>query len=329
MSSILSESKSRHNQDLAVAVVALVALLVAPQVLYPIFLANFLCFALFASAFNLLLGYGGLLSFGHAAYFGWAAYISAHVAREWGFPPEAAILSGTIVAAGLGLGIGALAIRRQGIYFAMVTLAMAQMLYLVALKAPLTHGEDGIQAVPRGILFGFIDLSSNENIYYLVLGVFLIGFAIIYRTVHSPFGQILVAIRENEPRAISLGYRVNHYKLLAFTLSAALVGLAGATKTLVFQLASLNDVTWQMSGEVVLITLVGGVGTIYGPVVGALIIITMNTYLAAYGDWVTGFQGLIFVLTVLTFRKGVVGEIRDYVKRLQGEKISVGQIGGH
>jgi branched-chain amino acid transport system permease protein len=293
----------------------LVVLLAAPFEIYPIVLMKVLCFALFACAFNLTLGYTGILSFGHAAFFGWAAYVGAHVVKVWGMPPELGLLAGTAVAALLGLGVGWLAIRRQGIYFAMVTLALSQMMYFVALEVPFTHGEDGIQAVPLGILFGVFDLAQPYTMYYAVLAICVAGFLLIYRTVHSPFGQVLKAIRENEPRAISLGYRVDQYKLLAFTLSAALAGLAGATKVLVFQLASLTDVTWQMSGEVILITLLGGVGTVFGPVVGALIWVFLETYLAGTGSWVTVIQGTIFVVVVLTFRKGVVGEIAERLKR--------------
>jgi len=296
--------------------VALVALaLVAPFVLYPVFLMKALCFALFASAFNLLIGYVGLLSFGHAAFFGTAGYITAHSAKVWGLPPELAILLGTASSALLGLVFGALAIRRQGIYFAMVTLALAQMVFFYALQAPFTHGEDGIQAVPRGVLFGVIDLNQPLAMYYFVLAVFLIGFFVIYRTIHSPFGQVMKAIRENEPRAISLGYKTDQYKLVAFVLSAALAGLAGGTKSIVFQLASLTDVTWQMSGEVVLMTLLGGLGTVLGPVAGAFIVIAMENYLAQYGSWVTIIQGVIFVLCVLAFRRGIVGEIQHFLRK--------------
>ncbi|HZS82515.1 MAG TPA: branched-chain amino acid ABC transporter permease [Stellaceae bacterium] len=298
--------------------------LVAPFLLYPVFLMKALCFALFACAFNLLIGYVGLLSFGHAAFMGGAAYVTAHAAKVWGFPPEAAILLGTAAAAVLGTVFGWLAIRRQGIYFAMVTLALAQMLYFYALQAPFTHGEDGIQAVPRGRLFGLVDLGEPSNLamYYFVLAMFLIGFFIIYRTIHSPFGQVLKAIRENEPRAISLGYKTEQYKLVAFILSATLAGLAGATKALVFQLASLTDVDWTMSGEVVLMTLVGGLGTVLGPVAGAFIVVTMENYLAQFGSWVTIIQGVIFVLCVLTFRRGVVGEIAHLLQRRAGRKES-------
>ena len=287
-----------------------------------------LCFALFASAFNLLLGYGGLLSFGHAAFFGGAAYVAAHVVKVLGWPPELGLIAGTAVAAVMGVAFGWLAIRRQGIYFAMVTLALAQMIYFVALEAKFTHGEDGIQAVPRGKLLGLLDLSDTYSMYYFVLVIFILVFWLIYRTIHSPFGQVLKAIRENEPRAISLGYRVDHYKLLAFTLSAALAGLAGSLKALVFQLASLTDVDWRMSGQVVLMTLVGGVGTVFGPLVGAFILVTMENYLAQFGSWVTVIQGVIFVVCVLTFRRGVVGEIADLVRRARGERTNGGG-GGH
>jgi branched-chain amino acid transport system permease protein len=296
-------------------VLLLLLLVAAPTLVYPVALMKVLCFALFACAFNLLLGYTGLLSFGHAAFFGWASYITAHAVKVWGWPPELGILIGTAAATGLGVIFGGLAIRRQGIYFAMVTLALAQMLFFVALEAKFTHGEDGIQGVPRGMLFGFIDLSQPYTMYYVVLAIFLAGFALIYRIIHSPFGQVLQAIRENEPRAISLGYRVDRYKLLAFTLSAGLAGLAGSTKALVFQLASLTDVEWQTSGEVVLITLIGGVGTVFGPVVGAAIWVFIETYLAEAGSWVTVIQGAIFVLVVLTFRRGVVGEIAAWVRK--------------
>jgi len=256
----------------------------APFVFYPVFVMKVLCFALFASAFNLLIGYVGLLSFGHAAFFGMAGYVCGYMAETWGLPPEIAILGGTAVAALLGLVVGALAIRRQGIYFAMITLALAQMVYFFCLQAKFTGGEDGIQAVPRGRLFGLIDLNDTLNMYYVVLVIFLAGFVLIYRTIHSPFGQVLKAIRENEPRAISLGYKVDHYKLIAFVLSAALSGLAGATKTIVFQLASLTDVHWTMSGEVVLMTLLGGLGTVFGPTVGAFIITKMQNDFAELGS---------------------------------------------
>ena len=290
-------------------VVMLTIFCIAPLVVYPVFLMKALCFALFACAFNLLLGFGGLLSFGHAMFLGTAGYVCAHAAKEWGFGPELAILAGTAASTLLGLLAGWLAIRRQGIYFAMITLALAQMLYFFYLQAPFTHGEDGIQAVPRGQLFGLIDLSGTLVMYYFVLAVFALGFLLIARIVHSPFGQVLQSIRENEPRALSLGYDASHYKLLAFVLSAALSGLAGATKALVFQLASLTDVHWTMSGEVVLMTLLGGLGTIYGPVVGAFLVITLETYLAELGAWVTIVQGAIFVACVLAFRRGILGEL--------------------
>jgi branched-chain amino acid transport system permease protein len=300
------------------SVILLALALVAPFVLYPVFLMKALCFALFACAFNLLIGYVGLLSFGHAAFFGAAGYVTAHSAKVWGLPPELAILMGTAGSALLGLVFGGLAIRRQGIYFAMVTLALAQMLFFYALQAPFTHGEDGIQAVPRGHLFGVIDLNQPLVMYYFVLAIFLIGFAVIYRTINSPFGQVLKAIRENEPRAISLGYKTDHYKLVAFVLSATLAGLAGGTKSLVFQLASLTDVDWTMSGQVVLMTLLGGLGTVLGPVVGAFIVVTMENYLAQFGSWVTIIQGVIFVLCVLTFRRGIIGEIQHLLRRRSG-----------
>ena len=290
-------------------------LLVAPGLLYPFFLMKLLCFALFASAFNLLLGYGGLLSFGHAAYFGMASYVSAHAAKVWGFSPELAILAGVVTAAGLGLVFGALAIRRQGIYFAMVTLAFAQMIYFFALQAPFTGGEDGIQAVPRGYLFGLLNLSNTMTLYYVVAAIFLLGVLLIHRIVHSPFGQVLKAIRDNEARAVSLGYRTDHYKLAVFVLTATLAGLAGATKATGVQLASLTDVYWGMSGEVVLMTLLGGMGTIFGPMVGAAIIITMQNYLASLGAWVTVVQGVVFVIAVLMFREGIIGVLSKWLKR--------------
>jgi branched-chain amino acid transport system permease protein len=268
-----------------------------------------LCFALFALAFNLLIGYVGLLSFGHALFFGWAGYVCAHAAKVWHLTPELAILAGTATAAVLGLITGALAIRRQGIYFAMITLALAQMMYFFALQAPFTGGEDGIQGVPRGFLFGLFDLSNTMTMYALVVVIFIAAFLLIYRIIHSPFGEVLKAIRENENRAISLGYKTERYKLVAFVLSAALAGLAGAVKALVFQLASLTDVHWTMSGEVVLMTLVGGLGTVFGPVVGAFVIVAMQNYLTGFGQWVTVIQGVIFVICVLLFRRGIVGEI--------------------
>src|SRR5438067_3827275 len=300
----------RWNLVLTAVLIAL--LLAAPFILYPVFVMEALCFALFACAFNLLVGYVGLLSFGHAAFFGTAAYITAHTVKLWHLPPELGILAGAAVAAALGAVFGYLTIRRQGIYFAMITLAFAQMVFFFALQAPFTGGEDGIQALPRGHLFGVIDLNHTLTMYYFVLAVFLLGFGLIVRTINSPFGQILKAIRENEPRAVSLGYRSEHYKLLAFILSAALAGLAGSTKALVFQFASLTDVNWTMSGEVVLMTLIGGIGTILGPVVGAFFLTTMENYLAQAGSWVTIIEGIIFVICVLTFREGIVGVIAPY-----------------
>ncbi|MEO7744304.1 MAG: branched-chain amino acid ABC transporter permease [Usitatibacter sp.] len=290
-------------------------LLVAPFVVYPVFLMKALCFALFACAFNLLLGFGGLLSFGHAMFLGFAGYLSAHAAKVWGFPTELAILTGMGTATLLGLLTGLLAIRRQGIYFAMVTLALAQMVFFYCLQAPFTGGEDGIQSVPRGKLLGMVDLTDNRRMYFFVLAIFAAGFFLIYRIIHSPFGQVLKAIRDNEPRAISLGYRTERYKLAAFVLSAALAGLAGATKAIVFQLASLTDVHWSMSGEVVLMTLLGGMGTILGPVAGAFVIAAMESYLSDLGAWVTISQGIIFVVCVLAFRRGIVGELEAWLRR--------------
>jgi branched-chain amino acid transport system permease protein len=302
------------RRDRLIWTAALIGLaLVAPYFLYPIFLMRALCLALFACAFNLLLGYVGLLSFGHAAFMGSAAYITAYIVKAWGWPPELGLLAGVAVAAALGAVFGWLAIRRQGIYFAMITLALAQMVAFFALQAPFTGGEDGIQAVPRGHLLGVVDLDNPFAMYYFVLATFLAGFAIIQRTINSPFGQVVKAIRDNEPRAISLGYRAERYKLLAFVLSAALAGLAGGTKALVLQLASLTDVDWPTSGQVVLMTLVGGVGTPLGPVVGAFIIVTMENYLAQAGSWVTIIEGIIFVVCVLTFRSGVVGVLAPYL----------------
>ena len=303
----LASAEARRQRIGFVVMVAI--LLVAPFVVYPVFLMKVMCFALFACAFNLLIGFGGLLSFGHAMFLGTAGYVCAHAAKEWGFPPEAAIVLGTAASAALGLITGLLAIRRQGIYFAMITLALAQMLFFFYLQAPFTHGEDGIQSVPRGKLFGVIDLTSVWAMYFTVLVIFLGGFLAIYRVIHSPFGQVLKAIRENEPRAVSLGYSADRYKLLAFILSATFSGLAGATKAIVFQLASLTDVHWSMSGEVVLMTLLGGLGTVFGPVIGALIIVAMENYLSPFGAWVTIAQGAIFVACVLTFRRGIVGEL--------------------
>lgn len=295
--------------------VLLVVGLTAPFFVYPVFLMKALCFALFAAAFNLLLGYVGLLSFGHAAYFGFAAYICGHAAKIWKFTPEFALLAGVVVATVLGLVFGWLAIRRHGIYFAMITLAFAQMIFFFCVQAPFTHGEDGIQSIPRGHLFGFIDLTSNMTLYYVVLTVFVLGMLFIQRIIHSPFGHVLKAVRENEPRAVSLGYRVARYKLLAFVLSAAITGLAGSMKVLVFQLASLTDVHWHASGEVVLMVLLGGVGTILGPVVGAFLVVAIQNYFAQIGAWVTIIQGVIFIACVLIFRRGIVGELNHWWER--------------
>jgi branched-chain amino acid transport system permease protein len=283
--------------------------IVAPFFIYPLFLMKALCFALFACAVNLLVGYVGLLSFGHAMFLGTAGYVSAHAAKVWGLPPELALLAGAGSAFLLGIVTGLLTIRRQGIYFAMTTLAFAQMIYFFALQAPFTGGEDGIQGVPRGMLFGLLDLRNQATMYCVVFAIVFGALLLMYRIIHSPFGEILKAIRENEQRAISLGYRTDRYKLMAFVLSATLAGLAGATKALVFQLASLTDVHWSMSGEAVLMTLVGGLGTVFGPVVGAFIIIAMQNYLAQFGQWVTIIQGFIFIICVLAFRRGIAGEI--------------------
>jgi branched-chain amino acid transport system permease protein len=304
----------RLQSEVIAFLVMAVVLIVAPMFAYPVFLMKALCFALFACAFNLLIGYVGLLSFGHALFFGWASYVCAHAAKVWGFPPELAIASGTVAAAGLGTIVGALAIRRQGIYFAMITLALAQMMYFFAIQAPFTHGEDGIQAVPRGKLFGFIDLADQTNMYATVLIIFLGCFLLIYRIINSPFGEVLKAIRENEARAISLGYKTERFKLVAFVLSATFAGVAGATKALVFQLASLTDVDWPMSGEVILMTLVGGLGTLFGPVVGAFFIVTLENFLTTMGQWVFVVQGMIFVVCVLLFRRGIVGELAQRLR---------------
>lgn len=299
----------RSRSEVIAFIVMVCALALAPVFVYPVFLMKALCFALFACAFNLLIGYVGLLSFGHALFFGWGSYVSAHAAKVWGVPPEVAILAGTATGASLGAIVSALAIRRQGIYFAMITLALAQMMYFFAIQAPFTHGEDGIQAVPRGQLFGFIDLADQMNMYFTVLAIFLGCFLLIYRIINSPFGEVLKAIRENEPRAISLGYKSEQYKLAAFVLSAAFAGTAGGTKAIVFQLASLTDVDWPISGEVILMTLVGGLGTVFGPVAGAFFIIALENYLTMIGQWVFVVQGLIFIGCVLLFRRGIIGEL--------------------
>jgi branched-chain amino acid transport system permease protein len=312
---ILAQTHSGRDEKVAFAIMTLL-LVVAPFAIYPFFLMQALCIALFACAFNLLIGYVGLLSFGHAMFLGLASYVSAHAAKVWGLDPGLAIIAGAASAAALGVATGALAIRRQGIYFAMITLALSQMIYFFCLEAPFTHGEDGIQSVPQGRLLGILDLSNQTLLYYFVLAIFLFGFLVIYRTINSPFGDILKAIRENEPRAVSLGYRVDQYKLAAFVLSAALAGLAGATKAIFAQNASLTDVQFSTSGEVVLMTLLGGMGTIYGPVLGAFIVVAMQQYLGQYlGEWVTVIQGSIFVVCVLLFRRGIVGEIAAFFKR--------------
>jgi len=311
--------------------VILIAALIAPAVLYPVLLMKILCFALFACAFNLLIGFTGLLSFGHAAFFGGASYFAGHALKVWGLPTEIGILVGTICAAGLGLIIGGLAIRRQGIYFTMITLALAQMLFFVFLQAPFTGGEDGLQSIPRGSLLGLLDLKNDIVMYYVVLAIVIAAFLLIVRIIHSPFGQVLKAIRENEARAISLGYDVDRYKLLAFVLSAALAGLAGSTKAVVLGFGTLTDVHWSMSGLVVLMTLVGGLGTLVGPVVGAIVIVALENKLGDFGTWlasitniewfntigesVTMVTGLIFVICVLAFRRGIIGELAARVGR--------------
>jgi branched-chain amino acid transport system permease protein len=283
--------------------------------LYPFFVMQALCFALLACAFNLLIGYGGLLSFGHAMFLGTAGYCSAHALKVWGLSPELGIIVGVVAACALSVITGYISIKRQGIYFAMITLALSQLLYFLYLQTPFTHGEDGIQGVPQGRMFGFLDLSKPMILYYVVLVGFLLGFLLIFRTINSPFGEVLKAIRENEQRAISLGYKTDHYKLMAFILSGTLAGFAGALKVFVAQNASLTDVHWSMSGEIVLMTLVGGLGTVFGPVIGAFVIVAMQQYLAGFGQWVTVIQGTIFVACVLLFRRGVVGEIAHLFKR--------------
>jgi branched-chain amino acid transport system permease protein len=307
----------RGLNDAMIAFIIMTALLaVVPLTgVYPFFVMQALCFALLACAFNLLIGYGGLLSFGHAMFLGTAGYFTAHALKVWGFSPELGILVGVVGAAALAVITGLIAIRRQGIYFAMITLALSQLLYFVYLQTPFTHGEDGIQGIPQGFLFGLINLNKPITLYYVILAGFLFGFLVIYRTINSPFGEVLKAIRENEPRAISLGYKTDQYKLLAYILSGTLAGFAGALKVFVAQNASLTDVHWTMSGEIVLMTLVGGLGTVFGPVVGAFVIIAMQQYLAGFGQWVTVIQGVIFVVCVLTFRRGVIGEIAHYFKR--------------
>jgi branched-chain amino acid transport system permease protein len=303
------------NRSRILYAVLLIAGLIAPAVVYPIFLMKALCFALFASAFNLLIGFTGLLSFGHAMFLGTAGYICGHAVKVLGFPTELGILAGVAASALIGYLVGSLAIRRQGIYFAMITLAFSQMIYFIYLQAPFTGGEDGLQSIPRGKFLGLVNLDEDIAMYYFTFAIVLFGFWMIYRTVHSPFGQVLKAIRENEARTLSLGYDVDKYKLLAFVLSAALSGLAGATKALVFKFETLTDVHWHMSGEVVLMTLLGGMGTILGPTVGAFIVVTLQNYLSSLEGWVTVITGAIFVLCVLAFRRGVVGEIAALLKK--------------
>ncbi|WP_424631937.1 branched-chain amino acid ABC transporter permease [Bradyrhizobium sp. SYSU BS000235] len=307
----------RSTSDEMIAFVIMAVLLAAVPLtpIYPYFVMQALCFALFACAFNLLIGYGGLLSFGHAMFLGTAGYATAHAVKEWGFRPEFGILFGMLAAAAMSVVTGLIAIRRQGIYFAMITLALSQLIYFIYLQTPFTHGEDGIQGIPQGIMLGLFDLSKPITLYYVVLAIFLAAFLLIHRTINSPFGEVLKSIRENEQRAISLGYKTDQYKLLAFILSGTLAGLAGAVKVFVAQNASLTDVHWSMSGEVVLMTLVGGLGTVFGPVVGAFVIIAMQQYLAGFGQWVQVIQGAIFVICVLTFRRGVIGEIAHFFKR--------------
>jgi branched-chain amino acid transport system permease protein len=304
-----------RDEMIAFAVMTLLLLIVPLTDLYPFFVMQALCFALLACAFNLLIGYGGLLSFGHAMFLGTGGYVTAHALKVWGLPPELGILVGIAASAGLGIITGIVAIRRQGIYFAMITLALSQLVYFIYLQAPFTHGEDGIQGIPQGHLFGILDLSKPTVLYYVIVAGFLFGFLVIFRAINSPFGEVLKSIRENEQRAISLGYKTDQYKLVAFILSGALAGFAGSLKVFVVQNASLSDVEVAMSGLIVLMTLVGGLGTVFGPVIGAFIIVATQQYLAGYGSWVTVIQGSIFVACVLTFRRGIVGEIASYFRR--------------
>ncbi|HLZ02159.1 MAG TPA: branched-chain amino acid ABC transporter permease [Bradyrhizobium sp.] len=310
-----STPRAMRDEMIVFAVMAVLLASVPFTGIYPFFVMQALCFALLACAFNLLIGYGGLLSFGHAMFLGTAGYCSAHALRAWGLPPELGVLVGTGASFVLAVVTGVVAIRRQGIYFAMITLALSQLLYFVYVQVPFTHGEDGIQGVPQGYLFGIFDLSNATMLYYFVLASFLFGFLVIFRAINSPFGEVLKAVRENEQRAISLGYKTDQYKLLAYILSGTLAGLAGAMKVLVAQNASLSDVEVSMSGLIVLMTLVGGLGTIFGPVVGAFVITAMQQYLAGFGQWVTVIQGAIFVACVLLFRRGVIGEIAHLLKR--------------
>ena len=308
-------TRTIRDEIIAFGIMTALLLVVPLTGIYPFFVMQALCFALLACAFNLLIGYGGLLSFGHAMFLGTAGYVSAHALKVWGLSPELGILAGTAAAAGLGVITGIVAIRRQGIYFAMITLALSQLLYFIYVQVPFTHGEDGIQGVPQGYLFGIFNLANPTILYYVVLAGFLFGFLVIFRTINSPFGEVLKAVRENEPRAISLGYKTEQYKLVAYILSGTLAGLAGSLKVFVAQNASLTDVEVAMSGQIVLMTLVGGLGTVFGPVVGAFVIIAMQQYLAGFGQWVTVIQGGIFVACVLTFRRGVIGEIAHYFRR--------------
>ena len=304
-----------RDEMIAFAIMTVLLLLVPLTGLYPFFVMQGLCFALLACAFNLLIGYGGLLSFGHAMFLGTGGYVTAHAVKVWGVPPELGILIGMAASAGLGIITGVVAIRRQGIYFAMITLALSQLIYFIYLQAPFTHGEDGIQGIPQGRLLGIFDLSKPTVLYYVIVAGFLFGFLVIFRAINSPFGEVLKSIRENEQRAISLGYKTDHYKLLAFILSGTLAGFAGSLKVFVVQNASLSDVEVGMSGLIVLMTLVGGLGTVFGPVIGAFIIVATQQYLAGFGSWVTVIQGSIFVACVLTFRRGIVGEIAHLFRR--------------
>jgi branched-chain amino acid transport system permease protein len=307
--------RAARDEMIAFGLMTALLLIVPFTGIYPFFVMQALCFALLACAFNLLIGYGGLLSFGHAMFLGTAGYVSAHALKVWGLSPELGILIGVAAAAGLGVVTGLIAIRRQGIYFSMITLALSQLLYFIYLQTPFTHGEDGIQGIPQGHMFGFLNLANPTVLYYVVMAGFLIGFLVIFRTINSPFGEVLKSIRENEQRAISLGYKTDQYKLLAYILSGTLAGFAGSLKVFVAQNASLTDVHWSMSGEIVLMTLIGGLGTVFGPVFGAFVFTAMQQYLAGYGQWVTVIQGVIFVACVLTFRRGVVGEIAHYFRR--------------
>ncbi|OCW58522.1 branched-chain amino acid ABC transporter permease [Hoeflea olei] len=312
-----------NPRKILIGLALLAIALAAPAFVYPVLLMKVLCFALFASAFNLLLGFAGILSFGHAMFFGSAAYVSAQTIKVLGWPTELGILAGGAIAAVLGLVVGALCIRRKGIYMTMITLAFAQMLFFVFMSAPFTGGENGLQPVPRRAILGMIDISNDRVLYYVVLAIFLAGFGLIYRVIHSPFGQVLKAIRDNEPRAISLGYDVDRFKLIAFVLSAGLSGIAGATKAVIFQLASLTDVHWGMSGEVILMTLVGGIGSIFGPLLGAAFIVGMQNQLAGLGEWVLVVQGLIFMTLVMVLRAGIMGLMSDlsrWVSKLRASR---------